>query len=101
MSTDQSEAFDRAAEMEYRRQAYDDYRNRKARSLSEARRTFHRRLNWLLFLAISLAAHWYAIQEPTNWLIVHAALTAFVLLSVTSAWGNQRVAEALETERSR
>lgn len=98
MMAETDDAFDRAADIEYRLQTR---RQRKQGSLALARASFHSTLNGLLFLSLALAVHWYFVQRVTYWFIGHAVVIALTFLGLVSAWGDQRVAEAELRERGR
>lgn len=105
MMAETDDAFERAADIEYRLQKQ---RRRRAEhvpempvygSLAWARWTFHEKISGLLFLLAAFAVHWYIVQRVTNWVIAHAVLIVFSFLGLVKAWGDQRVAEARLMER--
>ena len=96
MMAQTEDAFDRAADLEYRLQTK---RQRKRGSLAIARASFHSTLTGLIFMLMALALHWYLVQRVTNWVIAHGIVIALTFLGLVSAWGDQRVAEAELRER--
>lgn len=98
MMAETDDAFERAADIEYRLQTRRQRRKGSPR-LASARYTFHSKINSLLFLLIALAVHWYIVQRVTNWMIAHGVLIVLSFLGLVSAWGDQRVAEARLMER--
>lgn len=98
MMAETDDAFERAADIEYRLRSR---RQPGEGSLAYARMAFHSKVNSLLFLSLALAAHWYFVQRVTYWLIAHAVLIGFVFLALVKAWGDQRVADAALRERDR
>lgn len=100
MPAETDDAFERAADTEYRWQTRRQRRQGSGGGhLAYARASFHSSLNGLLFLSLALGVHWYFVQRITNWVIAHGVLIALLLLSVVSSWGDQRVAEARLMER--
>lgn len=105
MMPDTDDAFERAADIEYRLQ---EKRRRNDSALPEvpaygslawARWTFHQKISGLLFLLATFGLHWYLIQRVTNWVIAHGVLIVLSFLGLVKAWGDQRVAEARLLER--
>ena len=99
MATETGDAFERAADIEYRLQSRRQRKASSQGSLAFARMSLHESVNGFLFLAITLGVHYYFVQRVTNWVIAHAVLAVLTFLSIVSAWGNQRVAEAALLER--
>ena len=97
MMAETDDAFERAADIEYRLQK--KRRSRGADSLAVARAAFHGKINALLFFSAALGVHWYIVQRVTNWVIAHGVLIALTFMGLVSAWGDQRVAEAKLMER--
>ena len=97
MMAETDDAFERAADIEYRLQKR--RLNRGVDSLADARASFHGKINTLLFLSAALGVHWYIVQRVTNWVIAHGVLIALTFLGLVAAWGEQRVAEARLMER--
>jgi len=97
MAAETGDAFERAADIEYRH--HQTRRQRRQGSLSRAREAFHGSIQTLLWLSIALGVHWYIVQRVTNWMIAHGVLIALTFLGLVSAWGDQRVAEAELMER--
>lgn len=96
MMAETDDAFERAADTEYRIQ----WRRRsQRRSLADARSKFHGKINGLLFLLLALGVHWYIVERVTNWVIAHGVIILLTFLSLVEAWGDQRVAEAELMER--
>lgn len=96
MMAETDDAFERAADTEYRLQTR---RQRRQGSLVRARASFHGSISTLLWLLIALAGHWYIVQRVTNWVIAHCVVIVLTFLGLVSAWGDQRVAEAELMER--
>lgn len=96
MAAEAGDAFERAANTEYRHQVW---RQHRQGSLSAAREAFHGRLQTLLWLSVALGVHWYIVQRVTNWMVGHGVLIVITFLGLIGAWGDQRVAEARLLER--
>ena len=92
------DAFERAADKEFFHRLRPN-RQRRRGSLAYARSSFHGTLNGLVFLALAFGVHWYFVQRVTNWVIAHGVLIVLTFLSLVSAWGDARVAEAELMER--
>lgn len=99
MMAETDDAFERAADIEYRLQTRRQRKKGSKGSLSRARYAFHGKINSLLFLLVTFAVHWYLVQRVTNWVIAHAVLIALNFFGLVGAWGDQRVAEARLMER--
>jgi hypothetical protein len=98
MAAETGDAFERAADTEYRMQTR---RDRRAGKLSRARRSFHEKLSTLIFLSMAFAVHLYLVQRVTNWVIAHGVVIGLTFLALVGAWGDQRVADAELRERDR
>lgn len=99
MARETDDAFERAADTEYRWQTRRKRRKSGQGPLVIARASFHSTLNGFVFLAMTFALHLFLVQRATNWVIAHGVIVALTFLGLVSAWGDQRIAEAALRER--
>lgn len=97
--TEAADAFDRAAEREFKQRRK---REKSEGPLASARSDFHGKISGLVFFSIILGVHLLSIrgESPNAWTIGLAVMVILTFLGVVSAWGEVRVAEAVLKERA-